>query len=272
MTIRFVASLVQLTSRLVAQRAMIAAMVARNLRFRYAGTALGTAWSIANPVAQVAVFWFVFAVGFKVHVASGTPYVLFFLAGLLPWMMFSESVNSSLGSIVANPHLVKKMAFPTEILPIVQVFVALVPQVVLVGVVLGLLAAYGRPVTWHLLQLPYYVAGAALLALGLGWLLAALNVFVRDIAPMLGTVLNIWFWLTPIAWPPTLLPPHLAFLLGFNPMVYIVEGYRGAFLGASVGMWPGPWQAVYFWVVCLVILAVGAGVFRRLKVEFAEVL
>jgi ABC-type polysaccharide/polyol phosphate export permease len=265
------APLINLISRLVGQRSMIAAMVKRDLRYRYAGTALGAVWSIANPLAQVAIFWFVFSFGFKVQTVGTKPYLMFFICGLLPWMMFTEGVTSSLGAIVANPHLVKKVVFPTEILPIVQISVALVPHVVLIGVIGLLLLAYGEPITWHLLLLPYYTAAAVMLALGLGWLLSALNVFLRDIGQMLGTVLNIWFWMTPIVWPPSTLPPSLWPLFDFNPIFYIVEGYRDALLNDG-GSWLKPWQTAYFWAFCLVLLAAGASVFRRLKLEFAEVL
>ena len=257
--------------RILHHRIMIRAMVVRQLQSRYAGTWGGTIWAVIHPVALVATYWFVFSIGFKVRSVGSSPFLLFFVCGLTPWMLFSEAVNGSAVSVVGNPHLVKRVAFPTELLPVVSLVSALVTHLLLLGLVVVLLAFYGIALTWNVFQLFYYVAATSLFALGVGWLVAAFNVFFRDLGQIVTVLLGIWFWLTPIVWPAEMLPSQAQPWLMANPAVYLVAGFRDALLGGQA-IWDRLGEAAYFWVVCGIVLVVGAQVFRRLKPEFAEVL
>jgi lipopolysaccharide transport system permease protein/teichoic acid transport system permease protein len=117
----------------------------------------------------------------------------------------------------------------------------------------------------------YFVLCTCVLVLGLGWLLSALQVFYRDISHGLSIVLNLWFWATPIVWAPENMPQDYRALLAYNPLYYIVEGYRGLLI-SDRPVWPEMWQTAYFWSIAAVLFFLGAYVFGRLKPEFADVM
>lgn len=251
---------------------MIWAMARRELAARYAGTVGGALWALFQPLTTVAVFWFVFSVGFKARGPGDTPFILYFLCGYAPWLFFTETVLASAGSVAGSAHLVKKTIFPTQILPVAHLTAALTIHLALLAVVLVILAVNG--VTPHLLTLPlllYHLLGLCALALGLGWALAALQVFSRDVQQILTVMLNLWFWLTPIVWVEEMMPEGLRWLLQLNPMHHVTQGYRAALMGGEP-FWLDPGGVALFWLTALIILAGGAHIFRRLKPEFADVL
>ncbi|MGD9536740.1 MAG: ABC transporter permease [Alphaproteobacteria bacterium] len=257
--------------RLYLHRQTIWALARRDLRERHIGTVGGALWSLLHPVLLVATFWFVFDQGLKVSTVGDTPFLIYFVTGLAPWLMFSEALMPSVGCVAANAHLIKKMVFPSEILPVVHLVTAAVLHAVMLGVALIVIIGYGEVPPWHIFQIPYYAGAALLLALGLGWLLAAINVFFRDVGQITTVLLNVWFWLTPIVWPIGMLPAEAHPYLLFNPMRYIVEGYRDSLLN-GVPFWERGWETAAFWAVCLPLFVAGAVVFRRLKADFAEVI
>ena len=246
-------------------------MVRQELLKRYAGTLGGTLWALLNPLATILVFWLVFSKGLKVAPDGGIPYILYFIGGFVPWLAFSESISASCASIIANEHLVKKIAFPTETLPLVYLATSLVVHLFLIAVIFALILAHGMTPHVSAFAVIYYAAGLLTLSLGMGWLLSALNVFFRDTQQILGVLLNIWFWLTPIVWPADLMPKAFQALLTLNPLYFVVDGYRRALIyGEMVN--PDLLAHAIFWLTAVLIFILGATVFRRLKPEFAEVL
>lgn len=264
-------SLLPFLARVIGQRMMIAILTRQTLRARYAGTAGGFIWILIQPLVMVATYWLVFSVGFKAHGSSGEPFILFFVTGLAPWLFFNEAVVFGAGAVAGNPHLVKKMVFPTEILPLVQVLAAAVTHLLMLVITLAVMAFYQRPIGPSAVGIVYYFAALAILALGLGWLTAALQVFFRDVGQVVTVLFGFWFWLTPVVWPPSLLPPEFTRWLVLNPLNYVVQGYRDSLL---YGVWP--WarmtDGLIFWAETLVLVGLGATVFRRLKPDFAEVI
>ena len=258
-------------SRLYVYRSMIIAMALREIKSRYAGTTFGLVWSLAQPLAMMVIYWFVFSVGLKIQTEAGMPFVIVFLAALIPWTMFSEALTASTNAISGNPHLVKKTVFPTEILPMVNLVVGLVSHTIMLFILVVLLALYGIPFTAHFFQFLYYLAALCVLTLGLSWVCSALNVFFRDTGHILQVVLNMWFWLTPIVWSVQLIPPQYRIIVKLNPMFYIVEGYKASLVYHGP-MWQDYGTGIYFWGVSLIVCLSAVSVFRRLKPEFAEVL
>ena len=255
----------------VRHRAMIQALALRDLQSRYVGTLGGMLWTFAHPLAIVVVFYFVFAVGFRSQAPVNTPFVLWFVCGLVPWFFFSEALQAITFSITRNTHLVKKTVFPTEILPMVHLVSGLIPHGVFLLVLGGLMLFYQVPLEAERLLFIYFLLCTSVLLLGLGWLLSALQVFYRDIGQALTILLNLWFWSTPIVWSPEIMPAAIARWLVYNPMNYLVQGYRGTLIFPTVS-WPPLDQTLVFWGVTLVLLFLGAFVFGRLKPEFADVL
>ena len=163
------------------------------------------------------------------------------------------------------------MVFPTETLPIVEILVATVGHLILLAFTILLLFIHGIIPGWGSLQIVYAYFCAFVLCLGLGWLLASTNVFHRDISQSLVTLLNFWFWMTPVVWGIDMIPEKWRPLMLFNPMFHVVESYRNALL-YNRPVWADTYQCLIFWIIVSLLCASGAYVFWRLKPEFADVL
>jgi ABC-type polysaccharide/polyol phosphate export permease len=256
---------------LYSYRFIIGSMALQEIKRRYAGTLGGFVWAVIHPLMMIIVYWVVFSVGFKVKPMGDVPFIVVFCCGMIPWMTFSESVTMSANSIIAVPHLVSKTVFPVGILPLIQVITGMISHGLMLIILAALLIFNNISLSFWNLQVFYYIFALCLFALGLGWFVAALNVFYRDLAQILTVILNIWFWSLPIVWPPNMVPEKYQFLIKLNPMNYIIEGYRNSFI-THTPFWNDAFLGAYFWVVCIVTLLIGAVVFSKLKSEFAEVI
>jgi lipopolysaccharide transport system permease protein/teichoic acid transport system permease protein len=250
---------------------MIRAMAVREIQSRYIGTLGGLVWAMINPLMFILVYWFIFSVGFRVQPAGGVPFIVVFLCGLIPWSMFAEALTTSTGAISANPHLVTKTVFPTEILPIVNITASLITHSIMLGIFIVILLFNNISLSFYNLQFLYYLSGLLIFSLGLSWISSAINVFYKDVGQALGIVLNLWFWFTPIVWSQDMIPSKYQFILKLNPMYYIVDGYKSSFIYHSV-IGHNMLTGICFWVVCMAVFITGACTFKKLKSEFAEVL
>ena len=250
---------------------MIRTLALRDFQSRYAATVAGSLWTLLHPVAVVTVFYFVFSVGFKAKGPGDTPFILWFVSGLVAWFYFNDTLIAITDCVTRNGHLVKKTIFPVEVLPLVQILSALIPHMIFLVIVAALLEFNNVSFAPFRLLVVYFIFCATVLLLGLGWLLSALQVFYRDIAQVLTIVLNLWFWVTPIVWAPELMPEKYHWVFTWNPVHYLVDGYRGMLIHPQP-VWPDAAQTLHFWGVTLLVLALGVAVFRRLKPEFADVL
>jgi len=243
-------------------------LVERDFRSRYVGSMGGLAWSILNPLLQVAIYSLIFSLVFG-RTVGGAPFALWLFAGLLPWITFADILKNSAGSLEKNRNLITKTPFPAEILSIVTIGTAFTAHVIGFFVLLVLLLVFHHPPGIAAVTLPLYALCLALFSLGLSWLVAALNVFVRDTAQMVTLVLQLWFYLCPIIYPLSVIPESYRFLLRLNPLVFITEGYRRALIeNRGVPLT----DMAYFLLFALVLLVLGGWMFRRLKGQFPEVL
>ena len=256
---------------LIAQRQLIFTMARREVVGQYAGSFLGIAWTFIHPLVLIFVFWFVFSVGFKAKPMNDVPFVVWLTAGMMPWFLFADILTTSVGVIVAHTNLIKKTLFPSQILPLVRIAAALVTHFVFLMLLVGLLIFQHIPFTLYFIQFFYYSLCLCIFVLGLSWMVSALNVFVRDVAHIVGVVVQVGFWVTPIFWDLHIMPPKAQMVLKLNPMYYIVQGYRDSFI-YGVGFWQHPYQTLYFWTVCGAALCAGIYTFQRLKPQFADVL
>ena len=256
---------------LFTHRQLTLSMARREVASHYAGSFLGAAWTFIHPLVLITVFWFVFSVGFKAKPMSDVPFVVWLTAGMMPWFLFADILSTSVGVVVGHTNLIKKTLFPAQILPLVRLLVGLVTHFVFLVLLLGLLLFQDIPFTLYFFQFFYYSLGLCIFALGLSWAVAALNVFIRDIAHIIGVVIQVGFWVTPIFWDLHIMPPKIQFFLKLNPMYYIIQGYRDSFI-YRVGFWQHPYQTLYFWIVCAASFCIGAFIFQRLKPQFADIL
>ncbi|QTA84473.1 ABC transporter permease [Desulfonema magnum] len=253
------------------QKNLILSMAKREVATQHIGSFLGFIWTFVHPMIMIFVFWVVFSLGFKVKPTNNVPFVVWLTAGMAPWFVFSDIVNGSAGVIVSNSHLIKRTLFHSQILPFIKIVSCLITHAVFLLVLMGLVIFQGMPFSIHYLQFFYYLAGMSVLALGLGWTVSALNVFIRDVGQIVAVVLQTGFWATPIFWDINMMPPGVQTILKLNPMYYIVQGYRDSFIYFSP-FWKNPYDALYFWTVAVIIFVMGALIFKKLKPHFADVL
>jgi len=255
----------------VTQRELLWKMSGSDFRTRYAGTVLGMLWAFIPPLVTLLVYVLVFSVGFRSAPVADVPYVLWLFCGMAVWLFFSEVLSAVTGALFAYGHLVKKTCFPAELLPAVRAFGSLPVHLVFVGLLLITAVLSGSGVSLYWLQLGYYSLCALALGTGLGLVCCTLSPFFRDIANTVGIVLQIGFWITPIAWSVELFGPEVQSLLKLNPAHYLVQGYRDSLL-YGVGFWQRPLQGLGFWAVTAALWALGLWLFRRLRPQFADFL
>ena len=243
-------------------------LVVRNLRSRYAGSALGLAWSLVNPLWQLLLFTFVFSLvlRFPLDGERTQSFAVFLFCGLLPWMAFHEGVSRSASAITDNADLVKKMRLPGELLVASLVLGALLHTAIggLVFVVVLALMGELSVATLPLLLVAAALQGALTFGLGLG--LAAVNVYFRDTAQAAGLVLNAWFYVTPIIYSLFFISeqPYRRFL-EWNPLTGLVYLYRAAFLGGGI-----PVSLVPLLATTIAAVVFGGALFARLKHGLAD--
>ncbi len=241
-------------------------LVWRDIKVRYKQTVLGALWAVIQPVMYMVVFSVFF--GRLAGIPSdGLPYPIFFYAGFLPWMLFSSAVTQSSNSVVGSAHLITKVYFPRIIIPTASVGSALVDFAVASSVLGVLMLYYGIAPGAGLFMAPLFVAGVVVAALGVGLLIAALNVAYRDFRYVVTFLLQLWLFLTPIVYPVTLVPERWQWLMRLNPLTGLIEGFRAALLNRPID-WSG--VAIGFGVTA-VVLAVGAAYFRSTERSFADI-
>ena len=241
----------------------------REIRQQYVGSTLGFLWQLITPLVLITVFWVVFSVGFRVQPSNGVPFAVWLTAGMAAWFAFAEIVSGSTSCITGNTHLVKKVVFPVQGLPLVKVVTATSNHCMFLFILLVLILLNGLPVNAYYFQGLYYFGCLLALALGVGWTVAAFNVFTRDTARLVGVLLQVGMWATPILWDIDILPEPYRSIFAANPVHYIVQGYRDSFL-FQVPVTDRLAETLVFWAVTGFLMLVGVLVFRRLQPQFAD--
>ena len=253
------------------RRFLIFEMAKRDIMTQLAGSMLGFFWTFINPMIYIGIMWLVFGLGFRTAPKGNVPFVVWLTAGMAIWSAFSEIINGSTNILISNSHLVKKVLFPLSILPVVKLTGSFITHSVFLIVLMVLILLYKMPFSVYWFQALYYFFAMSVLALGISWITSSINPFARDTSQIVGVILQIGFWGTPIFWDLNIMPHKVQTILRFNPMYYIVQGYRDSFI-YFVPFW-GHWKMMlYFWGEAFFIFAVGAFVYMKLKPHFADVL
>jgi len=253
-------------------RSLVRSLVRRDILGRYRGSFGGVFWTVLNPLLLMATYFFVF--GIVLHTRFGNDpsraaFVLYFLCGMLPWLAVSEALGRAPLVVLEYRNFVKKLVFPIEILPVNLTLAALVTEAFALAVFVVLLLLTRGTVPWTVLWLPALVIPQVLFTTGLGWFLAGLGVYVRDLGQINGFLLTLWFFLTPICYPVESLPRQALPLLTRNPMFVLVRAYRGILLE---GRAPAPGALWKFWAVSLLLFFAGHAWFYKLRKTFADVI
>lgn len=249
---------------LARHRTLILTLVLRELRARYRGSVLGFLWSFLNPLLLMLVYALVFSVYLRVPEAN---YPVFLFAGLLPWLWFSSSLGHATGVIVGGGALVKRVLFPAEVLPLVSVLSNMINFLLSLPLLFIFLFAFGIPVTPWAASLPLLLALQLLLTVGLALSLAALNVHLRDVEQILGNLLVLWFFLSPVLYPVSAVPASFRPLYFVNPLAGLIQGYRDILFYGRAPQWA---QLAFVGLVAVALFWVGLTIFDRLRDTLAE--
>jgi lipopolysaccharide transport system permease protein len=249
-------------------RALFANFFRRELTTRYLGSATGLAWALIHPLALLAVYHFVFTMVFRARGFGGGSFLLFVAVALWPWLAAQEALQRATISIAGYAGLIRKVAFPHELVVYASIAGTLVLQFAGYLVVLAVLAAVGEPVRIEglLIALPLWIV-LGIAVTGVALALAALQVFIRDVEHVLMPVLMVLMYLTPILYPLSLVPESMRPWVAANPFGWLVGRLRDALLDGRLAL---RWGDAVALAVALALFAAGRAMFRRLSPHFED--
>lgn len=257
---------------IVRNKRMILKLAKNDFKSRYAGSFLGIVWAFVQPCVTVAIYAFVFGTGLKVTpVDSNFPFLLYLIAGIIPYFFLNDAVNNVTNCIVEYSYILKKMKFNANILPLVKIVSSLFVHFFFILLAMLIFILHHRFFTIHFIQIAYYLVCTIVLSIALGYFTSAVTVFFRDLSHIVNIILQFCLWLTPIMYDLDYFPEWIGNILKFNPLYYIVTGYRDSFYG-QVWFFEHASMTVYFWVVTIVLFVIGYKVFKKLRPSFADVL
>lgn len=250
---------------------LIVELSKNDFKNKYASSYLGITWGFVQPLVTIGVYWFVFQVGFRSGDVGNVPFILWFICGIIPWFFFSDALSSTTNVFLEYSYLVKKVVFKIEILPIIKVISSLFVHCFFIIFIFIVMAGYGYEIDVYNLQFIYYSGCMIFLVLAVSTITASVILFFRDLGQIIGIILSVGFWFTPIGWNLTMIPEFWARFFKLNPMYYIVTGYRDAFID-KIFFWERPYLTLYFWAFCIVVLTSGVKIFKKLRPHFSDVI
>ena len=242
-------------------------MTVRHLRGQYKQSVLGYAWAIVNPLSQMLILSFVFATIMRFESEGDVPFALFLFVGLLPWIFFSTALSAATDSVVGAASLVTKVYFPREVLPTAAVFTKIVDLGFGLMILAGVMVYYGHPPASTAVWVPLLFFIHMLFTLGLSYPLAALNLFFHDVRFLVGVTLTLWFYLTPVIYPLSIVPSKYAFIYDLNPNALFIDAYRRVILHGQV---PSMEKTLVGLGVSVATFLVGYYLFKRMEPHFAD--
>jgi lipopolysaccharide transport system permease protein len=240
----------------------------RDMKTRYAQTAIGAGWAIMQPLLTTMIFTLVFSYWAKVP-SDGLPYPVFAYAAILPWTLFARSLERSTLSLVNEGGLIKKVYFPRVIIPIASTFINLVDFVVGLAILIIMMLWYQIWPTLGIVALPLFIGMALATSLSVSMWLSAINVKYRDVASVVPLMTQLWMFTSPVLYPSSMVPERLRSWYALNPMAGVIEGFRWALLGKE----HPDWNIVMIsgGVVCVLLLT-GIIFFKRVERTFADII
>ena len=255
---------------LVERRSLLFQLVRRDFEQRFVGSAIGWIWGLIHPLVLLASWTFVFEYCMHQKPPAGvSSYPLFLFAGMLPWLLFSETVQRSAPSLLDQSNLITKTVFPAEIVPVSVFLSTLMSHLLALTLMVLVTGVWMNQFSVFLVMLPFYMLAVGLFAVGIGWIVSSLHVFLRDTAQVLSVVLTFWFWLTPVFIDENTFPERARFLLAVNPLFYVVRAYRAVLLHSAMPSLGDLGIAAAYGIAAF---AVGGLFFRYMKRGFADVL
>jgi len=257
---------------LVTFRTLLFQLVRRDFEQRFVGSAAGWVWGLIHPLVLLASWAFVFQVCLRQKPPAGevtSNYTVFLACGFLPWLLFQDTVTRSSTSLIEHANLITKTVFPSEIVPVSVFLSSLIHHLLALTVVLAVVGVWLRELSPMALFLPVYMVLLGFFAVGIGWIVSSLQVYIRDTSQLLAVVMTFWFWLTPVLISEQQVPDKLRFLIRLNPLAYLVRAYRERLLSYRE---PSAGDLLVLTLFALAAFVTGGLFFRHLKRGFADVL
>jgi lipopolysaccharide transport system permease protein len=255
-------------SELWTYRELLYFLAWRDVKVRYKQTAIGIGWTILQPLMTMVIFTVVFGNFAKIP-SDGLPYPVFAYTALLPWNLFAGALNRCTLSLVGSGHLITKVYFPRLIVPVSAVISQIIDFAIAFVFLLGLMLWFNIVPSWGAITLPIFLLLALMTALAVGLWLSALNVRYRDVGHAIPFLIQIWMFLSPVAYPASLVPEKWRLLYSLNPMAGVIEGFRWALLGKES---PAFELIAASTAVVVALLLGGLVYFKRMERTFADVM
>lgn len=247
------------------------AFAKNDLKKRYAGSVLGAIWAYIQTAMMVVIYWFVFQYGLKNGAVDGVPFLPWFISGMMPWLMFSDIINSCMNCMAEYSYIVKKVVFNIDIIPASKIAVCVFIYAFFFAVVVVVTLCNHLFTGIYILQTILYLIAALLLAVPIGYAVCTVSVFFKDLGQIVSIILNMLMWATPIAWPATIVPEGLQWIIKINPMYFVVSGVRNFLIyGTSI---TADLPYLFYFAACVCALwAVCIPIYRRLLPHLADIL
>lgn len=236
------------------------------------GTVLGALWNFLNPGLQIFVYWFVFSVGLRVLPDKGEySYAVWMMTGIFPWLTISSAMLNATGSIHRAANIVKNMKLPLSLIPAKSVMAAAINHGYMLVILVPVLVLNKVHISIYTVQLVYYMACALYFLVGFSLLASAIDAVFKDFQKFLSPTIKLLFYVSAVVWPLDSLDKNLQIILHLNPVVYIIEGYRGCFL-YSQEFWTAGLYSVMFWCVSTIIFIMGCCLHVKLRERFIDLI
>ena len=245
-------------------RELLKTNVQKEIRGKYKNSFLGVLWSFLNPLLQICVYALVFPLILKVEHPN---YVIFLCVALIPWTFFTSCIQQSASTMLQNGNIIKKVYFPREILPISVVTSGTINFLISTIIIFAFLLIFGLGITKYVLYFPIILIIQYFLQLGISLILSSVTVYLRDLEHLIGVALQLLFYATPIVYAAEAIPEDFKFIIEYNPMTYIINGYRDIFYNQTS---PDMLALGILFIIAIALCVVGYLIFNKLQKGFAE--
>lgn len=245
-------------------RELLKTSVKKDIGGKYKHSFLGILWSFINPLLQIAVYAIIFPLIMRNNIEN---YTVFMVCGLIPWFFFANVINRSTWAIVQNDNIIKKVYFPRAILPFSLVLSETINFLISSIIIFGFTIAYGMGISKYVLLYPVIIIVQDVLMIGMGFILSAITVYMRDIQHFIGVFLQLLMYATPVVYAIETIPENYRFILKYNPMTYVISGYRDILYYQRM---PDMTMLGILFVAGLGLCVVGYLIFMKLQKRFAE--
>ena len=269
--LRIIKKIYHLIRDIYADRRLLLNLSWQDFKRRFAGSYFGTIWGFVNPMLTMTIYWIVFQFGFRSENVGQTPFILWFMCGIVAWLFISEAFSSASNSFLEYSYLVKKVVFNINILPLVKIISCLYIHLFFLALLSVVCILFGYYPSMYWIQIVYYLFCSTSFLFAISLIFSSVMIFFRDLSQIIGIILLVGMWGTPIAWNINTFPESVHFFIKLNPIYYIVEGYRDSFIN-NIWFWQKYNQTIYFWILTIFLLFIGGFVYHRLRQSFADVL